>query len=217
MYYANYLVHFNKNHSSKDGKFTYGDGDGDGIADDHKNQKYLKNRWAIKNGYQNKDGTLTAKAEKARSTKEKYVEKANKFDKLYEDIASKNEELENYDDWEDIKYFAESARELGFDTDELVKAYKDSEKFYNKNEKTINDMYQLERKMLDIDPNFSKMTTRELYDRSEHTSDVGGTFIAAFMGFPTLTALSLASSVGSGVELARYDIERRKQQKGDKE
>ena len=216
MSYPTYLIHFNKNHSSKNGQFISGDGDGDGIVDDHNNQKYLKNRWAIKNGYQNKDGTLTSKAEKARSVQEKYIEKAEKFDKIYKDIASKNEDLENYDDWEDIKYFAESARKLGFKTDELVKAYRDQEKFYNKNEKTIDDMYQLERKMLDVNPNFSKMTASELYNRSEHMSDVGGTFIAAFMGFPVLTTLSLASSVGSGIELARYDIERRKQQEGDK-
>lgn len=35
----NYLVHFNKNHSPKNGQFTFGDGDGDGIIDDHRNQK----------------------------------------------------------------------------------------------------------------------------------------------------------------------------------
>lgn len=33
--YPDYLVHFNKNHSSKNGRFTSGDGDGDGIANDH--------------------------------------------------------------------------------------------------------------------------------------------------------------------------------------
>jgi len=38
MNYPDYLVHFNKNHSSKNGQFTSGDGDGDGIADDHHNQ-----------------------------------------------------------------------------------------------------------------------------------------------------------------------------------
>lgn len=37
-----YLVHFNKNHSSKNGQFASGDGDGDGIADDHHN--YAKNK-----------------------------------------------------------------------------------------------------------------------------------------------------------------------------
>jgi hypothetical protein len=34
-YKTNYLMHFNKNHSPKDGKFTSGDGDGDGITNDH--------------------------------------------------------------------------------------------------------------------------------------------------------------------------------------
>lgn len=33
--YPDYLIHFNKNHSSKNGRFTSGDGDGDGIANDH--------------------------------------------------------------------------------------------------------------------------------------------------------------------------------------
>ena len=36
--YSEYLMHFNKNHDKKSGKFTYGDGDGDGIRDDHSNQ-----------------------------------------------------------------------------------------------------------------------------------------------------------------------------------
>lgn len=40
--YPTYLVHFNKNHSSKNGQFTFGDGDGDNIRDDHHN--YSKNK-----------------------------------------------------------------------------------------------------------------------------------------------------------------------------
>lgn len=40
--YPTYLVHFNKNHSSKNGQFTFGDGDGDNIRDDHHN--YAKNK-----------------------------------------------------------------------------------------------------------------------------------------------------------------------------
>lgn len=35
MYYPDYLIHYNKNHSAKNGQFTSGDGDGDGIANDH--------------------------------------------------------------------------------------------------------------------------------------------------------------------------------------
>lgn len=33
--YDDYLMHFNKNHSKANGQFVSGDGDGDGVADDH--------------------------------------------------------------------------------------------------------------------------------------------------------------------------------------
>lgn len=33
--YPSYLIHFNKNHSKKNGQFISGDGDGDGTADEH--------------------------------------------------------------------------------------------------------------------------------------------------------------------------------------
>lgn len=39
MYYQNYIIHYNKNHSSKNGQFVSGDGDGDGIANDHANRR----------------------------------------------------------------------------------------------------------------------------------------------------------------------------------
>lgn len=38
MDYSEYLMHFNKNHDKKSGRFSFGDGDGDGIRDDHSNQ-----------------------------------------------------------------------------------------------------------------------------------------------------------------------------------
>lgn len=37
--YPDYLVHFNKNHSKANGQFVSGDGDGDGVINDHANQK----------------------------------------------------------------------------------------------------------------------------------------------------------------------------------
>lgn len=36
---ADYLIHYNKNHSKANGQFVSGDGDGDGITNDHANQK----------------------------------------------------------------------------------------------------------------------------------------------------------------------------------
>lgn len=39
MKYPTYLIHFNKLHSKKNGRFISGDGDGDGIANDHADRK----------------------------------------------------------------------------------------------------------------------------------------------------------------------------------
>lgn len=39
MYHTTYLIHYNKNHSKANGQFVSGDGDGDGIANDHANQR----------------------------------------------------------------------------------------------------------------------------------------------------------------------------------
>ena len=36
-----YLIHYNKNHSKTNGQFISGDGDGDGIANDHANQRKM--------------------------------------------------------------------------------------------------------------------------------------------------------------------------------
>lgn len=39
-----YLIHFNGNHSSKNGQFVSGDGDKDGVIDDHHNYARNKNK-----------------------------------------------------------------------------------------------------------------------------------------------------------------------------
>jgi hypothetical protein len=41
-----YLIHYNKNHSKKNGQFISGDGDGDGTADEH--HRYSKNGVSVK-------------------------------------------------------------------------------------------------------------------------------------------------------------------------
>lgn len=46
MGYPSYLIHYNKNHSKKNGQFVSGDGDGDGTADEH--HRYSKNGVSIK-------------------------------------------------------------------------------------------------------------------------------------------------------------------------
>lgn len=58
---GDYLAHFNKNHSKANGQFTSGDGDSDGITDDHHNYKKNKivSRYSGENARKNliKDGT----------------------------------------------------------------------------------------------------------------------------------------------------------------
>lgn len=53
--YPSYLIHFNKLHSKANGQFISGDGDGDGILNDHLNRMKAKmserrdSRWAKRN------------------------------------------------------------------------------------------------------------------------------------------------------------------------
>ena len=44
-----YLIHYNKNHSKANGQFISGDGDGDGISNDHKNQRMSEKQRAKAN------------------------------------------------------------------------------------------------------------------------------------------------------------------------
>lgn len=213
-----YLIHFNKNHD-KLGQFTFGDGDGDGIRDDHSNQKtYLKNRWGIRKGYQNKDGTLTSKGEKALNTNQEYKNLSDKYNKEYKKLR-KNKNLKEADDV-DNKTFEKMAKEEGLNTKSFHESYTKMEEYHKKNEKYIIDGYNMTRRMLDTNPDFSKMTAKELFNMSEHASDVGSVFVSflmdAFIGpsiYTPLTIAGIVESIGSGVELSKYEAERRRQNK----
>lgn len=67
-----YLIHYNKNHSTKNGQFISGDGDGDGIPNDHKNQKY---------GYKYEKASNLSDDELKRRNQRKQNEK--KYEQLY--------------------------------------------------------------------------------------------------------------------------------------
>lgn len=56
---ADYLIHFNGRHDKK-GRFTFGDGDGDGQINDRANRKQTSEyEWKKKNIYEYNNGTLT--------------------------------------------------------------------------------------------------------------------------------------------------------------
>lgn len=145
--YADYLVHFNKNHSSKNGQFTFGDGDGDGISDDHHN--YKKNGWAVSRKLQNRDGSLTESGKynlgqyknylKKEKIAENEVRKLLKSSKRLRDIADID-----FDTWDDI---SDMAKDIGLNTTDLDKALS---AFVNQDVKAIQTGSAMVKYMKDI-------------------------------------------------------------------
>ena len=125
MSYPDYLIHFNKNHSSKNGQFISGDGDGDGVADEH--HRYSKNSWAIRNKFQNKDGSLTDKGKASVNAYKEYKSKEKRLDIESKKLLKSNKKLQ---DLIDLDFDTEGdlldvAKSMGLDTKKLEKALSD--------------------------------------------------------------------------------------------
>lgn len=96
----NYLCHYNKIHSKKNGQFISGDGDGDGVVDEHhrysKNQKYKKMSYEastntvknahreftkkhIKEAHEAREAALDWIDDSSRENNIKYIEKVKTF------------------------------------------------------------------------------------------------------------------------------------------
>ena len=78
--FGNYLCHFNKNHSPKNGQFTSGDGDGDNIRDDHHNYKKNKGDLSVSKSLKKYTGKNAEKNLK----KDGYYKVASNLSKEYE-------------------------------------------------------------------------------------------------------------------------------------
>lgn len=70
MEYPTYLIHFNRNHSSKNGQFTSGDGDGDGTRNDHAHRTVDEKKMSNK-GYRNASKTFDMKRSITKGTPSK--------------------------------------------------------------------------------------------------------------------------------------------------
>ena len=68
----NYLMHFNKNHSKANGQFISGDGDDDGIIDDHHN--YSRNKRGATSGSNIKSTTAKSTSAKSTNTNKKKID-----------------------------------------------------------------------------------------------------------------------------------------------
>ena len=206
MNYPTYLVHFNKNHSTKNGQFVSGDGDGDGIINDHANQnKYVKNPWAVRRKLQNKDGTLTEQGKKnidAYNTDKKNLKSAEKeAKKLFKQSKGLKKDFGgSWDEVDDEDFFSETAKSYGLNTKDYDKAMKIRNDFKKNNEKYISDGLKMVTKMQDIDPERWKRVSRD----SEYQSAKASTVFAAVLGLPINTIVGVIQTVNEKTNYDRY-------------
>lgn len=199
-----YLIHFNKNHSKANGQFTSGDGDGDGISNDHANQKkYVKNPWGVRKKFQNKDGTLTELGKKnleAYETDNKNLKAARKEAyKLFKQSRKlKNDFGGEWDSIDDDDFFSETAKEYGLDTKAYDRAMKVRNDFKDNNKKYISNGLKMVTKMQDIDPS----RWDRVYRGSEYDSARIGLVFSAVLGLPINTVVGVVNTV---TEKANYD------------
>jgi hypothetical protein len=208
MFYPNYLIHFNKNHSSSSGQFISGDGDGDGVLDDHHNyekNKYIKNNWAIRKGYQNKDGSLTEKGQKAVSARKQNEENEKKMaeegKKLFKQSKKLKEDFYDYESVDadyDYDSFIETAKKYGLNTKNFSEAKKTAESFAKNNVEYIRSGREIVNKMKDVDSSYWK--NKDMKGGLE--SAKASTMLAAVLGLPILT---VAGVVDIASETANYN------------
>ena len=99
---SNYLIHFNQNHSPKNGQFIAGDGDGDGIIDDHRNQRKTAFGGKSKKEYVTNMQSKYESAGHRKSFSKQYAKKAAMMNERYTKFYNKN--------MEKAKSFGEKAR-----------------------------------------------------------------------------------------------------------
>ena len=191
-----YLIHFNPNHDPKTGRFTY-----------------IKNGWAIRKGYQNKDGSLSDSGKKALKYRQQHYDAYGKADEEAGKLMKANKKLrEDFGDEysiEDTDLFESTARGYGQDTSAYKQALKDAEslqkKYWNDKEykKLVNAGEKMYSKMKDLNPDFYKKG----YIENKSGATLASAFIAAFYGMPTIGTLTAISAIPEKVEENKYKKE----------
>lgn len=198
-----YLIHFNRNHSPKNGQFTSGDGDGDGIANDH---KYQKNSWAVRKGYQNKDGTLTKLGQRNLDAARQNEKNLKRTSSEAKKLMKKNKELHDiyegtYDKIDDdLDYFNDYAKDRGLNTSAYSKAKKISDDFKNNNYSYIKNGEQMMKRMYDLNSNPAtwtkiKKNEKEMYKARLKT--------AAVLGLPISTLYNTGKLISTTSQLKK--------------
>lgn len=125
-----YLIHFNKNHDKRNGRFTYGDGDGDGISDDHAHRSTK---------YQNSDGTPTKLGIKRYRELDRASD-PNLYKSLLKETRDKRSKQSGwYNKWDDKMPIGKNSRKVIEEGRQRYKEYENS-KEYKDWEKKIDEL-----------------------------------------------------------------------------
>jgi hypothetical protein len=160
-----FIMHYNKNHSKSNGQFVSGDGDGDGIANDHKNGN--------RDGIQTTGYKYTRKKTNGSSNKESdalAVSAANKVRNLM-NLQLRKEAAE--------KAIASNPRAFGKskEREEYLNAMKNTENAFNVTKSLINDMSK--RNFSNIDYDFKiEEKTGEQYVVATVTDKLGNVYVS---------------------------------------
>lgn len=130
-----YLVHFNKNHDKKNGRFTFGDGDGDGQLDDHAHRSKVYQKYVGDNGKLTSAGRKRFGVDEA--VKQKNIKKATSVmsRKMYgiDDSLASEEEMHRRDD--DIKSAASNKgfiNDLKNELKKIEEKQKEGDEYFSK-------------------------------------------------------------------------------------
>lgn len=192
MSYPSYLIHFNPNHDPKTGQFTY-----------------VKNSWAIRKGYQNKDGSISEKGKKALQARKEDQQAGAGLQKETNKLLKLSKKLrDDFGDDPDMydELFEETAKDYGLNTkkfhEELEKRNKYQELLRNDKERyrLVKDGQEMYRRMRDLNPDFYKKG----YIENRSTGTLASALIAAVYGMPTIATITAISAIPEKIEENKY-------------
>lgn len=123
----NYLCHFNQNHSKKNGQFTSGDGDGDGIVNDHAHRKKVAFGGKSKDEYTKSMYSKYRKEGYNKLDAKNYARFAANQNKLYTDYHNKSiDRAKKFHDKAQAEKKVGNMKAYKQYTDKMLAAYRDA-------------------------------------------------------------------------------------------
>ena len=123
----NYLIHYNQNHSKSNGQFISGDGDGDGIVNDHANQRKTAYGGKSKDSYTKDMYTKYTKAGYKNIESKRYARAAAQQNKMHTDFYNRSiEKAKKFSDKAQAEKRVGNMKAYEAYTKKMLAAYRDA-------------------------------------------------------------------------------------------